>query len=62
MLLSFVNSQLVAVRVKDDGSPASGRVERIKRELHVMLPEVLYRLVEIIHFKNKMRTIAPMAS
>jgi hypothetical protein len=58
LLLSFVNAQLVPVRVNDDGSPASGSVERFKREPHVMLLEVLYCFLEIIHFKNNMRTIA----
>ena len=58
LLLSLVNAQLVAIRVKDDGSSASGCVERLKCELHVMLPEMLYRSFEIIHFKNKMGTIA----
>ena len=48
LLLSFVNAQLVAVWVKDDGSPAAGRVERIKRELHVMLRKMLYGSLEII--------------
>lgn len=56
--LSFMNAKFVTVGVQDNRCPAVRKVERLKGERHVVMSEVFYRLVEVIHFQHKLRTIA----
>ena len=38
---------------KTNRCPTPRQVERLKRELHVVMSEMLYRLVEVVHFQHK---------
>lgn len=53
-----MNAEFVTVGVQDNRCPAVRKVERLKGELHLVMPEVFNRLVEVIHFQHKLRTVA----
>jgi hypothetical protein len=56
--LSFVNTESITVGVQDNRCPAAGHVERLHGELHLVTPEMLNGLVEVVHFQHQVRTIA----
>ncbi len=53
-----MTAKLVTVRVQDYRCPAAGQVERFEGELHVVMSEIFYSLVKVVHFQDKMRTVA----
>ncbi|HSF08437.1 MAG TPA: hypothetical protein VLA60_03425, partial [Nitrospirales bacterium] len=53
-----MNAELITVGVQDNRCPAVRKVERLKGELHVVMSEMFYRLVEVVHFQHKLRTVA----
>jgi hypothetical protein len=52
-----MNAELVPVGVQDNRRPAVRKVERLKGKLHVVMSEMFYRLVEVVHFQHKLRTV-----
>lgn len=57
--LSFMDAQSVAIWIHDDRCAASRRRDkRLDRERNLVLPEVLDRLPEIVHFQTDVRPIA----
>ena len=55
---SFMNAQLVTIRVHDNRSPAVGHIKRLNSERHLMTPEMFNRSVEVIYFQHEVRTVA----
>ena len=55
---SFMNAQLVTIRVHDNCSPAVGHIKGLNSERHLMTPEMVNRSVEVIYFQHEVRTVA----
>lgn len=47
-----MNAEFVTVGVHDNRCPAGRKVERLKGELHVVVSEMFYCLVEVVHFQH----------
>ncbi len=53
-----MNAKLVTVRVQDYRCPAAGQTERFKGELHVVMSQMIYSFIKVVHFQQKLRTVA----
>ena len=53
-----MNAELITVRVQDNRCPAVRKVERLKSELHIVVPEMFNSLIKVVHFQHKLRTVA----
>ena len=53
-----MNAEFVAVRVQNNRCPAAWHVERLNGERHVVASQMVYRLVEVVHFQSKVGTVA----
>ena len=53
-----MNAEFVTVGIQDNRRPAAGHFERRKGERHLVTSEMLYRLVEVIHFQRQVGTVA----
>jgi hypothetical protein len=55
---AFMDAQLVAVGIENDGRPAAGQIEGVVGEGNVMTAQVRDGFVEIGHFQHQLRAVA----